>query len=52
MDRFSNWFEQIVMDIIVGALVAILAIAAVRWIGDTMQTRLDAAGRPPIEGRR
>jgi len=52
MDRFSDWLEQIIQDVIIGSLVIILTITAVHWISDTMQARLDAAGRPPVEGRR
>lgn len=52
MDRFSEWLEQVVQDVIIGSLVVILTITAVHWISDTMQARLDAAGRPPVEVRR
>jgi hypothetical protein len=52
MDRFSEWLEQIIQDVIVGSLVIILTLTAVHWISDTMQERLDAAGVPPIERRR
>jgi hypothetical protein len=52
MDRFSDWLEQIIQDVIVGSLVIILTLAAVHWISDTMQARLDAIGVPPIERRR
>lgn len=52
MDSFSDWFEQVIMDIIVGSLVVILTITAVHWVSDTQQERLDAAGRPPVERRR
>ena len=52
MDRFSDWLEQIIQDVIVGSLVVILTLTAVHWISDTMQERLDAAGRPPVEVRR
>ena len=51
-DRFSDWLEQIIQDVIVGSLVIILTLAAVHWISDTMQERLDAIGVPPIERRR
>jgi hypothetical protein len=51
-DRFSDWLEQIIQDVIVGSLVVILTITAVHWIGSQMQDGLDSAGRPPIERRR
>ncbi len=48
----ESFFERIFQDIITGLLVLVLTITAVHWISDTMQARLDAAGRPPVEVRR
>jgi hypothetical protein len=50
--KIMEKIERIAADVFVGAIIAAVCILAVQWINETMQARLDAAGRPPIEMRR
>jgi hypothetical protein len=52
MDSFGDWLEKVIMDVIIGSLIVILVITAVRWIDGQMDERLTYDTKPPIERRR